>query len=198
VHRLSTLLGAASTGEVRSFGAIHDCLRLYHRGLTTAVPGQPDSIVHLLPVDYAADVVFRLFEEQFQAGRTVHIVANRQRGLTLQEFLHLTHQAILAADPHWNRRGVEVPPIVDLETFNLLCDTAGLIGDRTVHRIMRILSYFAPQQAYPKDFVSSLPAAIGQPPPLADYLPNVIRFCIASDWGRRIAGAGVAASGCMS
>ena len=194
VYRLSTMLGEAATGAVRGLGAIHACLRLYYRGLTVAMPGRADSMVHLLPVDYAAEAVFRLFEEHFQAGRTVHVIAPSERILTLDEFLRRIHQAFLEVDPTWHRRGIEVPPIVDLDTFNLLRESAELVPDPSARRIMRILSYFAPQQAYPKEFVSSLPSVMDPPPSLADYLPGVINYCVGTHWGRHLPEASLAAA----
>jgi nucleoside-diphosphate-sugar epimerase len=188
VYRLSTVIGDARTGRVEQFNAVHQALRLFHRGLVPMVPGEDDSLVDLISSDYAADALFHLFARRFQPGTTYQIVAGQENAPPLRQFLDSTAGLFARFDPQWRARAVASPPIVPLETFRLLERSIARTGSTVLSKIVGVMSTFAPQLAFPKRFDSRNTAAALRGSgirarPLGAYYPRIIRWCLAERWG---------------
>ncbi len=186
VYRLPALLGDGQTGMVRRFGAVHQALQLYARGLIEALPALPHSPVHMLPVDTAAATVFELFERRFRPHSTTHVVAPPESGMRFDEFLATVREAVVASGSGAGRVVAPVP-LVDAETFDEL-RRLWLARDRRRGAILTAIGRFVPQQLFPKQFATRQP--LPATPPLSEYLPRVVAYCVASGWGRRPVPAG--------
>lgn len=189
VYRLSTILGC-ETGEVVRWGAVHQALRLFFHGWIPMVPGERHSAVDLISLDYATSALEELFLRRFEAGTTCHIAAGTHASLDLAGFLALAADTFRLEDPHWSRRRIEVPPIVPLRTFRRLEDTVKETKDPFFSSVLQTMSHFAPQLAYPKIFETEVTAqrlaGTGlRPAPLRDWLPSVLRYCLATEWNRK-------------
>jgi long-chain acyl-CoA synthetase len=188
VYRLSTVLCTRS-GAFGTMGAVHHALRLFHAGLLPLVPGEPESEVDLITSDYAADGVDALFA-RFEAGSTHHVAAGEQNRIPLQRFLAMTAAAFASADARWEERGVELPPISALETFERLAETVETSGDRILGEVMRMMQSFAPQLAFPKRFDDAVTRSILRRSGVEEdrFEPvyrDFIRYAIETRWGNR-------------
>jgi nucleoside-diphosphate-sugar epimerase len=192
VLRLSTVLGASTTGEVGRLAAIHHALRLYYNSLAPMIPGTPDSAVDLIAVDYAAKAVEHFATDGFQAGRTFHICGGEDV-LTTGEMLHLTLETFLRYRPSWRKRAIEMPAIVELPTFELFVRSVEEIGDNILRGSVEIIKHFVPQLAYPKTFVDaactqSLTTAGLLRPKIREFYPKIIRWLVETGWREHKAG----------
>ena len=191
VYRIATLLGNARTGEVGAPTAIHQALRLYHRGLVPMIPGQPDQPVEMLDVEHAAEAVALLLTDRFAAGTTYHVTAAPSRTLTLTELIEETHRGFGELDPAWKARGVEPPPVVRPRTYALFERSVEEAADPAMATVVRTMSTFLPQLLYPKRFVrANTEAALPDwdPPPVRDYFRRVLEWGLRTRWGREAAG----------
>jgi nucleoside-diphosphate-sugar epimerase len=187
VFRVATLLGSARTGEVRKPTAIHQALRLYHRGLVPMVPGDPAQPVELLDVEHAAEAVARLLTERFAPGSTYHVTAGPAETLSLGELIEEAHRGFGELDAAWKRRGIEPPPVVRARTYALFERTVEEAADAAMVAVVRTLSTFLPQLLYPKRFTRThIEAALPDwhPPPVREYLRRVLAHCLLTRWGR--------------
>jgi nucleoside-diphosphate-sugar epimerase len=187
VFRVATLLGSARTGEVRKPTAIHQALRLYHRGLVPMIPGDPAQPVEMLGVEHAAEALARLVTDEFAAGITYHVTAGPVRTLTLEELIEETHRGFEELDPAWKARGIEAPPVVRPRTYALFERSVEEAADPAMAAVVRTMSTFLPQLLYPKRFVranveASLPD--WDPPHVREYFRRVLAWGLRSQWGR--------------
>lgn len=193
VLRLSTVLGRSTDGDVARMAAIHHALRLCYTSLAPMIPGVPDGPVDLIAVDYVAAAAAQLAIDSFQAGRTFHICGG-QDVLTIDELLGLTLKTFLRYRPSWRKRMIEMPAVVDLPTFELFARSVDEIGDNVLRNSVAIIRHFVPQLAYPKRFaddgcLDSLGKAGISRPRVREFCPNVIRWLVENDWGKRKIGA---------
>jgi nucleoside-diphosphate-sugar epimerase len=187
VFRVATLLGSASTGEVRKPTAIHHALRLYHRGLVPMIPGDPAQPVEMLDVEHAAEAVARLLTDEFAAGTTYHVTAGPARTLTLKELIEETHRGFQELDPAWKARGIEAPPVVRPRTYALFERSVEEAADPAMATVVRTMSTFLPQLLYPKRFVrANVETALPDwdPPHVREYFRRVLAWGLRSQWGR--------------
>jgi len=178
VYRLSLLIGRQSDGYVHRYMEAHKMFELYASGRVQRIVGQPSHTLDMLPSDYAADLLHRLFVERFHAGRTYQIAAG--------------HAAPSAADivevfrvhlgrPDWNVGWVsagEWSARVDDDPLDGVSPAAEWMFDVVGDYLLR-----------PKTFSRSVTDAAlidPMPPPrVADYLPCILARATADDWGRR-------------
>jgi nucleoside-diphosphate-sugar epimerase len=192
VFRVATLLGSARTGEVRKPTAVHQALRLYHRGLVPMVPGDPSHPIELLDVEHAAGAVAQLLLERFAPGRTYHLTAGSAATLSLGELIEQAHHGFGGLDAAWERRGIEPPPVVRAATYALFERTVREAADPAMAAVVRTMSTFLPQLVYPKRFArNNIETALPDwhPPPVGEYLPRVLAYCSRTRWGRPAAPA---------
>jgi len=187
VARVATILGSSRTGEVRVPTALHQAIRLAHRGLVPMIPGEPSQTIEVLDAEHAGEAMAALLVDAFEPGATYHVTAGPERCFTLAELFEVTLRLFAELDPAWGRRGIEPPALVPPETYALFERTVREAGDPAMTRILRGLSTFLPQLIHPKRFdrsrlVGALPS--WDPPATEDYYPLVLASSIESDWGR--------------
>ena len=193
VYRPSTIFGSSETGAVPKMTAVHRAVELAYRGLIPLVPGEPDTRVELVDLEFVTGAVAFLFGEAFQSGTTYHLTAGPDRSFTLGEFIETTYRILSELDPSWSSRGIEAPPIVDGAVFDMLRSMISTVDDPEAAAVLGALDNFVPQMLHPKEFDTTnrdaaLPADIA-PAAIRDYYEKVIEFCLETDWGRSPVGA---------
>lgn len=188
VYRVSTLMGSASTGAVPGMTAVHQALRVYHRGLVPMIPGVADEPVEVLDVDYATDALATLLLDAFEPGLTYQITGGEGACFSLSEFVDETHRLFAEMDPEWARRRIETPAIVPARIYERFERAVLDADDERMSRIVRAMGTFLPQLVHPKRFDTTnrdraLPTP--RPPHLRTYYARVLERCLRTDWGRR-------------
>ena len=186
--RLSTIIGDSRTGEVTGFNAVHQALRLLYQGLAPMVPGQESALVDLIPLDYAAAASHHLVANAFAAGATYHVCAGAHASSTLGALLDATMAAFERYRPSWRKRSIVRPALVDLATYELFVRSVEEAGNTVLLQATRAVQAFAYQLAYPKVFDAARAERVLRPagivvPPVLDYYPNIVRWCIEANWG---------------
>ena len=188
IYRLSTVIGSSETGWVPKMGAIHRAVELAYRGLIPMVPGDADTSIDLIDLEYATGAVARLFSSAFTPGMTYHLVAGPDLTFTLEEFIEANHEIVAAIDPAWASRGIEIPPIVDGAVFEMLRTMISTVADPEGAAVLGALNNFVPQLLHPKEFdTTNRDAALSdsvRPRATRDYYAKIVRHCLETDWGR--------------
>jgi nucleoside-diphosphate-sugar epimerase len=181
IFRPSTVVCDSTSGAVSQVNAVHQALRVYHRGLAAMMPGTESSPVDVVPLDYVSDAVARLALAEDLHAATLHLCAGHG-ALPLGDLLDATY-AVWAADSGWRRRGIPRPALTDLPTYRLFERSIEETGDERLRRVMRSLSHFVPQLAAPKTFDTAVAdRALGhRAPPVASYWPRMIAS-LAATW----------------
>jgi nucleoside-diphosphate-sugar epimerase len=181
IFRPSTLVCDSTAGAVSQVNAVHQALRVYHRGLAAMMPGTDSSAVDVVPLDYVADAIARLALADDLRGATLHLCAGRG-ALPLGDLLDATY-AVWAADASWKRCGIPRPALTDLATYRLFERSIEETGDERLRRVVRSLSHFVPQLAAPKTFDTAVAErALGhRAPPVACYWTRMVAS-LAATW----------------
>ena len=189
VYRLSTVLGDSKTGRITHFTAPHHALRMIHLGLAAMLPGSPEYRVDLIPADFAASVMARLFLCHFAPGQVFHVTAAERKAYTLEEIVDESYRYLAEIDPDWGRRRYPRPAIASLEAFDLFVRSAEEANNPIMQGVMRVLRHFAHQLAYPKRYdretlLRHLPEYDDRLPDVRSYYGKVVRYCLQTGWGK--------------
>lgn len=188
VYRLSTIVGDSRSGFVPGFNSVHKALRLYFEGLAPMVPGLPSNPAELLDVFYATEAVNYLFNKNFVSGKTYHIVSGKNYSYTLEDFINETGKFFNKHSSTWRNKGIEKPPIVNMETFQLFEKSVIEANDKVMLGIIKIMNYFVPHLSLTTEYdTSNTDKDLGKVVKrkhVQDYYSDVINYCINSKWGK--------------
>lgn len=184
--RLSTVVGDSRTGAVRGFNAIHQAVRLLYNGLAPMIPGDPSEKVDIVSSDFVADAALHLIDNH-PAGGVFHLALGGEAS-TLDDLIGSTVDALLRFRPAWRKRAIERPLLVDLETYELFIRSVEETGNDVLRSATRSIQTFAYQLAHPKLFenrktAEALTGSGIAPRPTLDFYPQVVKYCLESNWG---------------
>jgi nucleoside-diphosphate-sugar epimerase len=186
LFRLSTVIGDSRTGAVRGFNAIHHAIRLLYQGLAPMVPGTATTPVDMVSSDYVADALVHLIDTQTRCG--VFHLASGDDAATIGDLLSATIESLSRFRPAWRKRSIEKPLLVDLDTYELFVRSVEEAGNEVLRNATRSIRTFAYQLAHPKTFgTKKTEEALGgsgiAPRPVLEFFPQVVRYCVESNWG---------------
>jgi long-chain acyl-CoA synthetase len=186
MYRLAYLIGR-DDGEVTRYNSMHALIRLFYQGHVGAFPGTPDSRMDLSSNDYAAAALLTLFLEHYQPGRTYHI-GNGDDALRLQDFIDTVAEVSAESERRWAQGDFLPPDIVDAETYALLRRTLLQTQNKQSHEVIRLgdtmYGHLLASQVFDARPVHALLGERVKPPPAKKLLMDVLRHCVATDWGR--------------
>ena len=85
ILRPSIIVGDSRTGVTSSFKMMYWPLKIYARRLWRTVPGFPDAVLDIVPVDFVASATARLLFDEAALGETVHLCAGPHGSATIQQ-----------------------------------------------------------------------------------------------------------------
>jgi nucleoside-diphosphate-sugar epimerase len=186
LFRLSTVIGDSITGTVHGFNALHHAIRLLYQGLAPMVPGIAETPVDMVSSDYVADAALHLIDNR--AGRGVFHLAAGERSASIGDLLSTTIESLIRFRPTWRKRAIEQPLLVDLETYELFVRSVEETGNDVLRNATRSIRTFAYQLAHPKTFATrktceALAASGITPKPVLEFYPQIVKYCVDSNWG---------------
>ncbi len=181
IVRLSSIIGDSRTGRVRQFNHVHQLLRLLPRNILPVAPGDPAARIDLIPSDWAARALAFLIDHAFVAGGVYHLCAGPEGSLTLGQMLDCTLEALPGP--------VKLPRLVSLREYEQYVEKAVRAGDRLLNELLRVLGFFLPHLGLRQLFDNrrarqALAGGRIELPPIGSYYSKVVRYCVATDWGR--------------
>jgi len=181
IARPSIIVGDSHTGITTSFKTIYWPLKVYAKHRWRTVPGYPDAVVDIVPVDFVADAVVQLALDEKAIGRCVHLCAGPEGSATIRQIGTFASEFFGIAPPRFFDPGfflAVLRPIMYATVWG---------KRRRVLRSGRLyLPYFRMQTAYDTTHARALlgPAGI-RAPNVTGYLEKLFRYCLDSDWGKR-------------
>ncbi len=181
ILRPSIIVGDSQTGVTSSFKMMYWPLKIYARGLWRTVPGYPDAVLDIVPVDYVASSVAQLLFEEAALGCTVHLCAGPRADATIEQVAQRAMEYF----------GGPKPRFIDPKLFYaVLRPILFLVLWGRKRRVLRdgraYRDYFTMRMQFDTGNADRLLQTAGiHPPPVLDYLDRLFHYCVASEWGRK-------------
>jgi len=181
ILRPSIIVGDSRTGETSSLKLMYRPLKIYARRLWRTVPGYPDAVLDIVPVDYVAAAVACLAFNEAALGSAVHLCAGPHGAATIQQIAKRAAEFFHVREPRY------VDPSLFFATVRPILFMALWGRKRRVLRDGRAYrDYFTMKMQFDTSNAERLLGPVGlTPPPVLDYLDRLFHYCVASDWGRK-------------
>jgi thioester reductase-like protein len=180
ILRPSIIVGDSRTGVTSSFKMMYWPLKIYARGLWRTIPGYPDAVLDIVPVDFVADAIAHAVFTPDAIGSTMHLCAGPQGSATIQQIVQRAVDYFDGPPPRY------VDPAFFFAIVRPLLYTTLWGRKRRVLVSGRAYrDYFSMRMQFDITNAESIlsPAGI-HPPHVLDYLDRLFNYCVASDWGR--------------
>jgi len=181
IFRLSMVVGDSRTGHTSSFNVMYWPLKMLSRGMFWIAPADPQGVVDIVPVDYAAAAVEALSADPVQRGKSFHIAAGPESCCTVSEFLDLAVEVM----------GIRRPVLVNPKLFLAFVKPAiYAVTWGKKREALRKAHVYVPYLSYRARFDDRQARAALEPlglrPPLVrTYFRNLIEYAIATQWGKQ-------------
>jgi nucleoside-diphosphate-sugar epimerase len=181
ILRPSIIVGDSRTGATSSFKMMYWPLKIYARRLWRTVPGYPDAVLDIVPVDFVATSVTRLLFDEAALGSTVHLCAGPRGSATIEQIAQRAMGYFHVPEPRYVDPKFFFAAIRPLLFLALWGRKRRVLRDGRAYR-----DYFTMRMQFDTTNAERLlePAGIS-PPPVLDYLDRLFHYCVASDWGRK-------------
>jgi thioester reductase-like protein len=181
ILRPSIIVGDSRTGVTSSFKMMYWPLKIYARRLWRTVPGYPDAVLDIVPVDFVATSVTRLLFDEAALGSTVHLCAGPRGSATIEQIARRAMEYFHAPEPRYVDPKFFFAAIRPLLFLALWGRKRRVLRDGRAYR-----DYFTMRMQFDTTNAERLlePAGV-RPPPVLDYLDRLFHYCVASDWGRK-------------
>jgi long-chain acyl-CoA synthetase len=181
ILRPSIIVGDSRTGVTSSFKMMYWPLKIYARGLWRTVPGYPDAVLDIVPVDFVARAVVQLLFDQAALGSTVHLCAGPRASATIEQVAQRAMEYFNGPKPRFVDPRFFYAVVRPLLFLSVWGRKRRVLRDGGAYR-----DYFTMRMQFDTNHAERLlqPAGI-IPPPVLDYLDRLFHYCVASDWGRK-------------
>ena len=181
ILRPSIIVGDSRTGVTSSFKMMYWPLKIYARRLWRTVPGYPDAVLDIVPVDFVASAVARLLWDPAALGATIHLCAGPRGSATIDQVAHRAQKYFDGPDPRYVDPKFFFAVLRPLLFLSLWGRKRRVLRDGRAYR-----DYFNMRMQFDTSNAERLlePAGLN-PPPVLDYLDRLFEYCVASQWGRR-------------
>jgi hypothetical protein len=145
------------------------------------VPGYPDAVIDLVPVDYVAEASVALTFDKRALGGCFHLCAGPKRDSTLGEIAQFASTFFKVPPPRYIS-----PKLFFALIRPFLYATVWGKNRRYLRELRAYRPYFLVRTIFDHRGAGEYlePAGI-QPPAVSDYLEKLFRYCLSSDWGSR-------------
>jgi long-chain acyl-CoA synthetase len=181
ILRPSIIVGNSRTGVTSSFKMMYWPLKIYARGLWRTIPGYPDAVLDIVPVDFVANAVAQLLFNEGALGSTVHLCAGPYGSATIQQVARRAMEYFSVPEPRYVDPKFFFAVIRPLLFLSLWGRKRRVLRDGRAYR-----DYFTMRLQFDTSNAERLLQTAGvSPPPVLDYLDRLFHYCVASDWGRK-------------
>ncbi|HEX4322178.1 MAG TPA: SDR family oxidoreductase [Acidobacteriaceae bacterium] len=181
ILRPSIIVGDSRTGATSSFKMMYWPLKIYAHKLWRTVPGFPDAVLDIVPVDYVAAAVAQLAFDEAALGSTVHLCAGPNGSATIEQIARRATEYFQVREPRFVDPKLFFAAVRPLLSLALWGRRRRVLRDGRAYR-----DYFTMRMQFDTANAERLlgPAGI-RPPHVLDYLDRLFHYCVESDWGRR-------------
>jgi long-chain acyl-CoA synthetase len=170
VFRPSIVVGHSADGRISCFKNLYVPLRFMVSGRMGELPGERGATLDLVPVDHVAGAIADLMDDPRAVGRTYHLTAGPENTVTAGWF-HSTLIRLWGAGGRSLRADAAPRSARARRILERLAPFLGYLTGRTTFDDAGLRRHLAPDRRAPHP---------------AEFLPAVLEFCRATDWGARL------------
>jgi thioester reductase-like protein len=180
ILRPSIIVGDSRTGVTSSFKMMYWPLKIYARGLWRTVPGYPDAVLDIVPVDFVADAIASAVFDDAALGKTLHLCAGPGGSATINQIAHRAMEYFDGPEPRFVDPAFFFSIVRPLLYLGLWGRKRRVLVSGRAYR-----DYFSMRMQFDTSTAERLlsPAGI-RAPHVLDYLDRLFNYCVVSDWGR--------------
>jgi thioester reductase-like protein len=183
IFRPSIVVGAEDDGRTTSFNVMYWPIRIYASGLWRICPGNRETPIDIVPVDFVSRAIVALRKLPDSLGLSFHLAAGPDGVQRLGELTDLVTRFFSIKKPvrfvppeFWMRW---VHPVLKYLTFGP--------PRRVVHAGEFYVPYFCNNPLFDIRNTRELLATVKLPiPRVADYLERLFHFCVETNWGKKV------------
>lgn len=181
VVRPSIIVGDSRTGMTTSFKAMYWPLKIYASGRWRLVPGCPDAVADIVPVDFVADATAELACNDQAAARCYHLCAGPEGNATVQEMAAMAAHFFDLPPPRFVNPALFLTFIRPLLVLFLWGPKRKILKTGRVYR-----PYFSMRGVFDTRNARQFLAPAGiTAPPVSDYITRLFEYCLVTEWGQR-------------
>jgi thioester reductase-like protein len=181
ILRPSIIVGDSRTGVTSSFKMMYWPLKIYARRLWRTVPGYPDAVLDIVPVDYVAAATARLLFDEAAYGSTVHLCAGPHGSATIDQVAHRAAEYFQGPEPRYINPRIFFALIRPILFLALWGPKRRVLVSGRAYR-----DYFSMKMQFDTANAERLLGPAGlHPPQVMEYLDRLFHYCVESDWGRK-------------
>lgn len=182
VFRPSIIIGDSRTGRTSSFNVIYIPLRLMYKGLLTYVPGTPDTLMDLVPIDWVDDAMVHILSQDASVGKVFHITAGPKRAARLEE---VVVAAVKYFDTHAPLRHPRAMEFVSKEEYDRRRAAMRGREEALMSQLDTLLPYVTVNRLFDSTNTDLLLKGSGIIFPLfKDYSDKIFEYCLKTNWGK--------------
>ena len=183
IVRPSIIIGDSATGKTTSFNVIYIPLRLFQRGLLSFIPGAPETLLDLVPVDWVDDVITYLAGLKEAEGKVCHLTAGPKRAVSLNELLKLAAAFFETRSPLDHPRTMEY---ITREEFRRRRTLMPGKLESLMIQLDTLLPYVSVNRLFDSATTDALLQGSGITfPQFRDYAERVFDYCVKTQWGKK-------------
>jgi long-chain acyl-CoA synthetase len=184
IVRPSIIAGDSRTGETTSFKTLYWPLKMYVKLHWRTIPGYPDAIIDIVPVNYVAEATVALTFDERAIGNCFNLCAGSGKASTLVEITEYASSFFSLPSPRFVN-----PKLFFAFVLPFMYATVWGKNRRSLREIRVYRPYFQVKTLFDTSCAEAFLAPAGiSPPPVMEYLGKLFLFCQESDWGSRPVG----------
>lgn len=182
VFRPSIIIGDSRTGKTSSFNVIYIPLRLVQKGLLTYVPGTPDTLMDLVPIDWVDDAMVHILSKEESVSKVLHITAGPKRAARLDE---VVVAAVKYFDTHTPLRHPRTMEFITKEEYEKRRTAMRGREDALMTQLDTLLPYVTVNRLFDSENADKLLEGSGIEFPLfKNYSDKIFGYCVKTNWGK--------------
>jgi long-chain acyl-CoA synthetase len=183
IFRPSIVVGDSRTGRTTEFNVIYYPLRLLCHGRLPFLPGTPDTLLDVVPIDWVVEAMSIIISSDQSTDHTYHLAAGPNSSTRLADFLC---HAVSYLDRHCPLNEPRRVDIVDLSEYQRRFAQLRGMKASLYRALWPLLGYLTVRRQYDTTNVDEALQGCGlQCPEYLSYADDILDCCLSANWGKR-------------
>jgi len=180
VFRPSIVVGDSISGHTVKFNVLYTPIRMVCSGRFEIIPGSPNILLNVVPVDYVSTAVQDImFGNGNVDSKTFNLVSNNHQNMTVREIIEYAIKFSYDNNFLFKKLKIRFIPRHFMDIINFIIPNK-------LRRLKKIIDLYIPYTRKTNIFdnTNTSKLLLLNPPPLKNYLGNLLTTCFLNNWGK--------------